>query len=341
MSALVLDAADPQNILKAALVLRQGGLVAFPTETVYGLGADALNEKAVVRIFEAKKRPTFDPLIVHVASMEEAEKLWHGTPKEAKALMKAFWPGPFTLVMPKSSIVPDVVTSGLPTVAVRMPKHDAALALIKALGHPIAAPSANVFGYTSPTSAEHVREDVGEKVEIVLDGGDSVVGVESTVVKLEDSCAVILRPGAVTPEMIEKIIPLKKGDSALFSDLESPGQLESHYAPYTPLHLLSKPYAECSEDVGRWLDGLQKEKGHPRAGLLALKPLKGGSPFESVQILSEKGDPLEAASRLFQAIRKLDKMHLDLLLAEPVSEKGIGLAIMDRLKKASGGKTLC
>jgi L-threonylcarbamoyladenylate synthase len=340
VSAPVLDAREQANIVKAAQMMRQGAIVAFPTETVYGLGADALNEKAVVKVFEAKKRPTFDPLIVHVASVEDAEKLWTHTPPVAKALMKAFWPGPLTLVLPKSAKVPDIVTSGLPTVAVRMPKNDIALALIRALGSPIAAPSANVFGYTSPTSAEHVREDVGDKVDLVLDGGPASVGVESTVLKLEEDGAVLLRPGAVTPDEIKKYVKIKAVETAP-GRIEAPGQLESHYAPWTAFYLLTAPYSECTEDVQKLLREAQQKKGTARAGLIAFKKAPSPSPFETTLVLSEKGDLREAAAKLFQAIRKLDKMHLDILLAEPVPPQGIGLAIMDRLKKASGGKTLC
>ena len=334
----VLTALDPQNIEKAAVILKQGGLVAFPTETVYGLGADAFNAKAVCRIFEAKKRPSFDPLIVHVSSPEEAYKLWLETPKVAKDLIKAFWPGPLTLVLPKSSLVPEVVTSGLPTVAVRMPKNETALSLIRALGHPIAAPSANLFGYTSPTLASHVWEDLGENVDLVLDGGESSVGVESTVVKISPDGCTLLRPGAVTQEEMEKITRFKKV-SEKPEVLESPGQLDAHYAPWTPLYFMEKPWGDRSKDVEAMLKTMEEKKQSPlRAGLLSFSSVPKSPLFESVQVLSEKGDLVEAASNLFQAIRKLDKMNLDILFAEPVPEKGIGIAIMDRLRKASGGK---
>ena len=336
----VLSAGDPLNIEAAAAVLKQGGLVAFPTETVYGLGADVFNEKAVCRIFEAKKRPSFDPLIVHVASVEEAVKLWKETPPAAKALMKAFWPGPFTLVLPKSSQVPDVVTAGLPTVAVRFPRNEYAVALIRALGGPIAAPSANLFGYTSPTSAAHVREDLGEQVDIVLDGGDTVVGLESTVVKVEPEGCTLLRPGAVTPEEIEKIVPLKRAASVPRS-VESPGQMPTHYAPWTPLFLLPKPWKVCAKEMAALMAQAQAERQAPlRAGLLTFKSIEETPLFESVQVLSAKGELREAAANLFQAIRNLDKMHLDILMAEPMPEEGIGVAIMDRLKKASGGRLI-
>ena len=331
----VLSAKDPRNIEQAVGLLRQGGLVAFPTETVYGLGADALNEKAVCRIFEAKKRPSFDPLIVHVASKEQAMTLWQETPALAKKLMDAFWPGPLTLVLPKSSIVPDVVTSGLVTVAVRMPHHEDALSLIRALGHPIAAPSANLFGCTSPTNAAHVWDEMSEQVDLVLDGGDSMVGLESTVLKIEPDGCVLLRPGAVTAEQLEKVVTLKRS-SKTTDTIESPGQMESHYAPWTPMILLEKPLEDCVMALTATLAEFQERKQTaPRAGFIAFRHVPQTGSFESVQILSEKGDLVQAAANLFQAMRKLDKMHLDFIVAEPVPEKGIGVAIMDRLRKAS------
>ncbi len=337
-SQKILQADDPKNIEAAARVLRQGGLVAFPTETVYGLGADAQNEKAVCKIFEAKKRPSFDPLIVHVASPEQAFKLWLDVPSLAKSLIKAFWPGPLTIVLPKSEIVPDIVTSGLPTVAVRMPKNDAALALIRALGKPIAAPSANLFGYTSPTSASHVLEDLGEKVDLVLDGGHTIVGVESTVVKIENGTCVILRPGGVTFEQISSIISLKKIKNAL-NVIESPGQFDSHYAPWTPLILMEKPLSDCPTEIEKYIHLCRTKKQNAcRAGFLAFSKMPQVPWLESVLVLSASGDMAEAAANLFCAIRKLDKMNLDIILVEPVPEEGLGLAIMDRLRKASGGK---
>src|SRR3989338_5562033 len=206
----IVNAKDDAQIRIAAKILSEGGVVAFPTETVYGLGADVFNEKAVCKLFEIKKRPSFDPLIVHVSDPAEASLLWTDIPPLASQLIRYFWPGPLTLVLPKKAAVPDVVTSGLPTVAVRMPKNDAALALIRALGHPIAAPSANLFGYTSPTLASHVWEDLGENVDLVLDGGEASVGVESTVVKISPDGCTLLRPGAVTQEEMEKITRFKK-----------------------------------------------------------------------------------------------------------------------------------
>lgn len=292
------------NICRAARVLRRGGLVAFPTETVYGLGADALNAKAVCKIFETKKRPHFDPLIVHVASPEEAARLWKKTTPEADRLIRVFWPGPLTIVLPKSDLVPDIVTAGLPTVAVRMPSHPAALALIRALKKPIAAPSANPFGRTSPTTPKNVEEDLGKKVNFILDGGPCRVGVESTVVAFEKGKAVILRPGGVPVEAIRKCVRVS---SRAAKRRGSPGLLKTHYAPRTAMVLVDA-----------------SEKPAVPRGL-------------RVRRLRHPKDLRAAATRLFQAIRKLDKIKPDLILADRVPARGIGSAIMDRLNRASSG----
>lgn len=296
------------DISRAAGILRRGGLVAFPTETVYGLGADALNPTAVCRIFEAKKRPKFDPLIVHVASFEQAALLWKGIDSAAVRLIKKFWPGPLAIVLPKSSRVPDIVTAGLSTVAVRMPAHPMALDLIRALGRPIAAPSANLFGRTSPTTAKDVREDLGKKVDLVLDGGPCRVGVESTVVTVENGRAFLLRPGGVSVEEIREVIPVSL--RALGLRRAAPGFLKSHYAPRTPMVLMD----------------------HARAFI-------HDHPDRRLGLLSHSRDLRKAASKLFQAMRKLDKMKPELIVAEKVPPRGFGLAIMDRLKKACGGRT--
>ncbi len=338
--ARVFSGNNPDNIKKAAELLREGGVVAFPTETVYGLGADAFNSKAVCRVFEIKKRPSFDPLIVHVCDKDSVQKLWKQVPPLAKQLMDTFWPGPLTLVLPKTDLVPDVVTSGLDTVAVRMPKHPVALKLIELLANPIAAPSANLFGYTSPTSASHVKEDLGASVDAVLDGGDCEVGVESTVVKIEKDGLVLLRPGGITKEQLEKIAPVKIF-SGQASSPESPGLIESHYAPWTPFFVLDKKFEIFLKGAEKMVQAYQIQKGRPpRMGFLAFGPKADMPLFESVEVLSAKEDLYEAASTLFQAIRKLDKMNLDMIIAESVPEKGIGLAIMDRLKRASAGKTI-
>ena len=338
----ILTANDPLHIEKASNILKEGGIVAFPTETVYGLGADAFNALAVAKIFEAKQRPQFDPLIVHVSSMAEAASLWKETPDAAYRLMEKFWPGPLTLVLPKTDKIPDIVTAGLPTVAIRIPDHSAAIGLIHALGRPIAAPSANLFGYTSPTTAFAVFEDLGEKVDLVLDGGPAKVGIESTVLKIEKDHAILLRPGGIEVEEIQKWIRVVKGSEKNTASYESPGQTTSHYAPWTNLSLMES-------DFDRFLDEIismhrsfkQKKLTWPRIGLLLFgkrdfRSVESESHFfETIEILSAEMDLREAASNLFQSIRKLDKINLDLIVAEKIPEKGLGAAIMDRLKKAS------
>lgn len=330
--------ASPELIAKAAGILQKGRLVAFPTETVYGLGADAFNARAVAKIFQAKKRPSFDPIIVHVADPHDVRLLWKRIPKTAQLLMKAFWPGPLTLVLLKTKKVPDIVTAGLDTVAVRMPNHPMALELIRKLGRPIAAPSANVFGRTSPTTAEAVRENLGKKVDLVLDGGPCAVGLESTVLKIENNKAILLRPGGISVEEIRKFTPVvihKREGSVIYS----PGQLPIHYAPKTPFRLMDKGYGEFLHDLKTAFD--QSRKTHtvwPRIGLLSFNERPKSKYFKAVRTLSRKKNLNEAAANLFEAIRKLDKMKLDFIVAERVPRNGIGLAIMDRLQKASGGK---
>ncbi len=308
------------EIQKAAQIIQEGGLVAFPTETVYGLGADALNPLAVARIFEAKNRPQFDPLIVHVADMRQAEILVQKFHPLALKLIGRFWPGPLTVVLPRSSIVPDLVTSGLPTVAIRVPNHPLALELIRESGRPIAAPSANTFGGVSPTTADHVRASLGGKVDLILDGGPCSVGVESTVVSFTGKDAVLLRPGGVSLEEIQALIGQVLLPPATGTNILSPGQLEHHYAPRTPLYL---------EGSGAALPSGKKK------GLLTLQEPPDPSAFVAMEILSPRGDLKEGAANLFAAMRRLDEKHLDFILARPVPGEGLGRAINDRLRRAS------
>jgi L-threonylcarbamoyladenylate synthase len=308
------------EIQQAAKIIREGGLVAFPTETVYGLGADALNPLAVARIFEVKNRPSFDPLIVHVADARQAEILVKKIPPQALKLMEKFWPGPLTLVLPKSPAVPDIVTSSLPTVAIRVPKHVMALALIFESGRPIAAPSANRFGEVSPTTAAHVRQSLGEKVDLILDGGPCSVGVESTVLSLVESKPVLLRPGGVSLEEIRALVGDVEVQTTAGEKPLSPGQLLRHYATRTPLVLDPKPE---SFPAGK------------KMGLLSLQKPRDASPFAAVEVLSASGNLREAAANLFSALRRLDEKGLDLIVASPVPDEGLGRAINDRLLKAS------
>ncbi len=312
---------DAEAIRQAAEIIRQGGIVAFPTETVYGLGADAYNPLAVARIFEVKRRPSFDPLIVHIADPVHLRKLVKEIPSGVRRLTEKFWPGPLTVVLLKEENIPDMVTAGLPTVAVRMPDHPMALSLIKDSKCPIAAPSANLFGYLSPTTAEHVREQLGDQVDFILNGGPCSVGVESTIVSFLKNKPRLLRPGGVTLEEIESIVG-KVEINSIKDNPSAPGMFPRHYAPRTPIVLdwEEKP-----------LDSYEDKK----VGFLAFQEPGRFLKFEHIEVLSKKGDFKEAAANLFSAIRRLDALDLDLILAEAVPEAGLGRAIMDRLRRAT------
>lgn len=307
------------SIEVAAEALRDGGLVAFPTETVYGLGADALNPRAVARIFEVKERPSFDPLIVHLADLEAVEELVTHFPPNARLLAKALWPGPLTLVLPKNPLVPDIVTAGHQTVAVRIPAHPMALALLAKSELPIAAPSANRFGCVSPTDAAHVVEQLGDQVDVILDGGSCSVGVESTIVSFAERTPLLLRPGGIPLEEIEGHVGPVRIPGPQEHRTSSPGRQAKHYATRTPLVLTSAP----------------PPSGERRVGLLSLTEPEDLEPYQAIEVLSPTGDLREAAANLFSAMRRLDAQKLDLILATPVEEVGLGRAIMDRLRRAA------
>ncbi len=313
-------APTPKNIRRAAEALRRGELVAMPTETVYGLAGDALNPNALARLFEVKQRPFFDPLIVHVADRSWVEKLCSEIPAEARDLMDRFWPGPLTLVLPKREIVPGLATSGLETVAIRMPSHPAAQALLAEAGIPLAAPSANPFGRLSPTRAEHVAADFSSGIDCILDGGPCSVGVESTVIGWEEGEPRLLRAGGIPVEEIEKVLrrPLP---SSREPSKQSPGNLPWHYAPRTPLVLVG-------EDSGVPL----RESG---GGLLWFGSENPPQGFTRVENLSDRGDLQEAAANLFAALHRLDNAELPRIYARMLPENGLGRAINDRLRKAA------
>ena len=310
--------ANEHEIETAAEKIRQGELVAFPTETVYGLGANALDASAVAKIFELKGRPRFDPLIVHIAEAEQLETLVEQIPDAARRLTAEFWPGPLSVVLPKRSCVPGIVTAGLPDVAVRCPVHPIAHALIGTAGVPIAAPSANRFCAVSPTTAEHVAEQFGDRLSVILDGGRCEVGVESSVVSFEDDEAVLLRPGGVPPEEIRRVAGSLGVAVSNNERPSSPGQLARHYAPTTPLEVTDEP-----------------PRPGQRVGLLTLGTPANAGEFLAVEVLSETECLREAAANLFAAIRRLDALNLDYIAARPVPESGLGHAIMDRLRRAS------
>ncbi len=308
----------PDNLERAAQIIRSGGLVAFPTETVYGLGANALDATAAAKIFAAKERPSFDPLIVHVSDREMLHQVVREVPAMAEKLMARFWPGPLTLVLPKSERVPGIVTSGLPTVAVRMPAHPVALELIRRAGVPIAAPSANPFGYLSPTRAEHVERMLGERVDLILDGGRTTYGVESTIVLLAER-PVLLRYGAITVEALEEVLGSHELQVGETQKPLVPGQLPQHYAPRTPIRIAPP------ESI--------PQEARKQSGYLAFRDVPKG--FKVVKVLSPTGIMLEAAAHLFEALHQLDRLGLEAIYAEPVPEEGLGRAIMDRLRRAS------
>jgi L-threonylcarbamoyladenylate synthase len=291
---------------------------------VYGLGCDALNPDAAAKVFEAKRRPRFDPLIVHLADRSMLGAIVESVPPAAHRLMDRFWPGPLTLILPKQPEVPDLVTAGLPTVAVRMPDHPVAQALIREAMTPIAAPSANPFGYVSPTTAQHVRDGLGDRVDLILDGGSCPVGVESTIVSLAGARPEMLRPGSLSLEEIQAIIGPVERATEPDETRQAPGQSARHYATCTPVTILPAQ--------GVW-PALQ---GRERVGLLAMSaPSQSTGRFQAVEVLSPSGDLREVARHLFAALRKLDELGLDRLYAEPCAEEGLGLAIMDRLRRCA------
>lgn len=335
--------ANPANISKAAEILESGGIGAFPTETVYGLGADVFNIRAVAKVFQVKQRPVFDPLIVHVQSERQVGEVAAQVPREARELMRKFWPGPLTFVLPKKAEVPDLVTAGLDTVAVRFPAHPAAQKLIHALKSPIAAPSANRFGRTSTTDAASVAEEFGDTIDFVLDGGPCGVGVESTIVKFGPREVRILRPGGISAEDIQKTLPgfkvivaLTKGASGT---PEAPGQLEEHYATETPLIYLKGSLKDIQPEFEKLCEEFRKKKGSlPRLGFLGWNKIADTKIFPVSRVLTPSGKMPEAAARLFASMRDLDRQKLRIIVAEAVEPKGLGLAIDDRLRRAASGR---
>lgn len=317
------------SLAKAKAALARGELVAIPTETVYGLAGHALNESALARIFAVKKRPFFDPLIVHVVSNVQVESLAVDVPSKARLLMQAFWPGPLTVVLPRRAVVPDLATSGLPTVALRQPAHPVTLALLETCGFPLAAPSANPFGALSPTRAEHVASAFQEGIAGILDGGPCSVGVESTIVGFDQGEPFLLRAGGLPVEDLIRVVgPISLDAGVADKGPQSqekaaplaPGRLPWHYAPTTPLDLLDAP-RPVGERAGR--------------GLLSFRGLEITRGYACVEVLSPAGDLHEASARLFACLHRLDARGLAGIDAEPVPEKGLGLAIMDRLRKAA------
>jgi L-threonylcarbamoyladenylate synthase len=315
----LLDAGTPGAIERAAQILRSGGLVGFPTETVYGLGARGFDAQACAGIFEAKGRPAFDPLILHISDFDMLAAITTEVTPLERELAERFWPGPLTMVLPRSANVPDIVTSDLPSVAVRMPSHPVALALIALVGEPLAAPSANPFGKLSPTTACHVAAGLSGRIDAILDGGPSAVGVESTIVDLSGETPALLRAGAVPAEDLEAAVGGTLLRRLSSSRPAAPGQLESHYAPRMPLYV-----AEPGGD-----------DDFAHTALLTLRWQPGDERFAVVEELSASGDLREAAAGFFAALHRLDESGVSSIVARPMPEEGLGAAIMDRLRRAA------
>lgn len=304
----------------AARILQNGGIVAIPTETVYGLAGNAFDPKALAKIFEAKKRPHFDPLIVHIASFDELSTVALEIPEKAKLLAKAFWPGPMTLVLPKTEKIPDLATSGLPTVAVRFPSHPVAQKIIRLAKVPLAAPSANLFQHVSPTTAEHVKEQLGDVIDGIVDGGSCDVGVESTIVSFPNGEPVILRPGGITPEMIRSVagsVEIHESKSNPKGPMLAPGMIDRHYRPRVPLFYGTVPEgAKLPKETVRIAFGSQASVIPPTVNL------------------SKTGDTREAAANLYAMMRQMDTPENKLILVDPIPNEGVGIACNDRLKRA-------
>ncbi|MBP3428068.1 MAG: threonylcarbamoyl-AMP synthase [Clostridia bacterium] len=333
----IVKPATPEAIREAAKILREGGLVGMPTETVYGLGANALDSAAVLRIFEAKGRPADNPLIVHVSCVEEIPPLVREIPQAARRLMEAYWPGPMTLILPKADCIPAEVSAGLDTVGIRLPASETARALIREAGCPIAAPSANRSGKPSPTTAQHVYEDMNGRIPMILDGGACEVGVESSVIDATGEIPVILRPGGITPEMVEAACGAVRVDEHVMSPLaegdivRSPGMKYKHYAPTARTIIYEGEREHVIAAICARYD--QAAAAGERVAILGFDEHDFGG--RTRISLGSAENPQDAAARLFAALRELDEMGETMALCEAVGLEGIGLAVMNRMGRAA------
>lgn len=308
------------SVSEAARLLKEGEVVAIPTETVYGLAGNAFEPKALAKIFAAKERPTFDPLIVHIADIAQLTDIAKNIPDSAYKLAEAYWPGPMTIILPKKDCIPDLCTSALPSVAVRFPSHPIAQAIIKESGLPLAAPSANLFKHVSPTTAEHVAAQLADRIAGIVDGGPCSVGVESSIISLVGE-PTVMRPGAITPEMFKAIlgeVKIKESTSKPGQPMLAPGQCDTHYRPQVPLYYGEVPAGyTLPEHTVRIAFGTQ------------------AGPIPATVNLSATGDMVEATSKLYAFMHDLDKSEYDLILVDPIPNTGVGMALNDRLKRAS------
>ena len=308
------------SVSEAARLLKDGEVVAIPTETVYGLAGNAFEPKALAKIFAAKERPTFDPLIVHIADIAQLTDIAKDIPDSAYRLAEAYWPGPMTIILPKKDCIPDLCTSALPSVAVRFPSHPIAQAIIKESGLPLAAPSANLFKHVSPTTAEHVAAQLADRIAGIVDGGPCSVGVESSIISLVGE-PTVMRPGAITPEMFKAIlgeVKIKESTSKPGQPMLAPGQCDTHYRPQVPLYYGEVPAGyTLPEHTVRIAFGTQ------------------AGPIPATVNLSATGDMVEATSKLYAFMHDLDDPKFDLILVDPIPNTGVGMALNDRLKRAS------
>ena len=335
------DNINKEELKAAADILKNGGLVAFPTETVYGLGGDGLREDAAKKIYAAKGRPSDNPLIIHISNMEMLEELTGEISEKARLLADKFWPGPLTMIFPKSDKVPFGTTGGLSTVAVRMPDHPVALALIEESGVSIAAPSANTSGRPSPTLAEHVYEDMDGKIEMILDGGKVGIGIESTIVDLTEEIPTILRPGYITKAMLEEVIGPVEIDKAILATQpdanlvpKAPGMKYKHYAPKGDLTIFEGEESKVIGEINQRIEELLAKGA--KVGVIATKETKDNYIGGEVVVIGSRADEGEIASGLYGILRDFDQLDVDYIFSESFASDDLGQAIMNRLLKAAG-----
>ncbi|MCL2358364.1 MAG: threonylcarbamoyl-AMP synthase [Nitrososphaerota archaeon] len=332
---------DPKKIQPAADIIRHGGLVAFPTETVYGLGADAFNGDAILRLFEAKKRPLDNPPIIHIANTNEVYPLVMQVSQKAERLMEQFWPGPLTIIFKHSSDVPKETVAGLDTIAIRIPKHKVAQTLLRQTKHPIAAPSANLSGKPSPTTVQHVLEDLNGRIDAAIDGGDTDIGVESTVIDLSVDPPILLRPGGTPYEALKAVMADLKLHPFVQTEIElpiekalSPGMKHKHYAPKAEIIIVEGNPQAVTAKISALTKSF-KQKGH-RIGVLATNETQTAYQADIVKSLGSRSNLASVAQNLFRLLREVDAEGIDVIFAEGVPTEGMGLAVMNRLRKASG-----
>lgn len=341
---------DPENILpgeldEAAKILKSGGLVAFPTETVYGLGGDALRPEASRKIYAAKGRPSDNPLIVHIATIEQMERIARNIPDAAYRLAESFWPGPLTMVLPKSGLVPLETTGGLDTVAVRMPVHPAALALIRESDVMLAAPSANTSGRPSPTRAEHVAEDLNGKIDMILDGGPVSIGIESTIVDLTGELPTILRPGYITKKMLKEVLGTVEIDQAILEENKdkklrpkAPGMRYRHYAPKGELTIYEGSQDKVVQAINEAAE--KAVRSGKKTGIIATEETKGRYRYGEIKTIGTLRDEETIARGLYEVLRELDADGAEVIFGESYASEGLGQAIMNRFLKAAGHRLI-